>query len=433
MKQAPTYRQTLVRILGVYALALLLVGAGVAGLMEWLQQRTLLQYEQGRLQELGANYQRILQHSGADKLKVVLERDQSFLEHEQYQLRWWDEQGQVLFAFWPQAAEPLYYLDYPLPGGRLELGRLRHSAQAQLVSNRWWLLGGMLALALASLGLCGWLLLRLLLPLDALALTLQSILAQGLQQRPALPQHKGALGQLVQLFDTMLDQLQRLITGMKSSLDGIAHDLRTPLTRMRLATEQALSQQDPQQWRHALEDCALEREQLEQCLNTLLDIAKAEAGLLLKTQPVALHQQLAQLVELYGLSAEQQQIELQVDLQPLWVEGDAGCLQRVWGNLLDNALKHTPPQGVIQLQLRQQEDQVQVVIRDSGEGIATADLPHIFERLYRADKSRSSAGMGLGLSLVKALVEAHHGQIRVESQLGQGSCFCITLPRWKEA
>ncbi|MGV2442249.1 hypothetical protein FO484_21330, partial [Bacillus atrophaeus ATCC 9372] len=162
--------------------------------MEWLQQRTLLQYEQGRLQELGANYQRILQHSGADKLKVVLERDQSFLEHEQYQLRWWDEQGQVLFAFWPQAAEPLYYLDYPLPSGRLELGRLRHSAQAQLVSNRWWLLGGMLALALASLGLCGWLLLRLLLPLDALALTLQSILAQGLQQRPALPQHKGALG-----------------------------------------------------------------------------------------------------------------------------------------------------------------------------------------------------------------------------------------------
>ncbi len=239
-----------------------------------------------------------------------------------------------------------------------------------------------------------------------------------------------AVDELSALFNTMLDRINRLITAMGQSLDNVSHDLRTPIARLRSRAESALQSGTPEEQKEALESCLEESERILAMLNTLMDISEAETGVVqLQREPVALRPLLQEVVELYEDVADVKKV--QVTLEPgddVVVSAAPDRLRQVFANLLDNAIKYTPEGGQVTLHTSREEDAAVVAVSDNGPGIAADHLPRIWERLYRADASRSSRGLGLGLSLVKAYVHAHGGTVEARSEPGQGSVFTVRLP-----
>lgn len=239
------------------------------------------------------------------------------------------------------------------------------------------------------------------------------------------------LDELVLLFNTMLEKIEQLLTGMRAALDNVAHDLRTPVTRLRAGIETALqSGSKAEVLREALLDCAEESERIITMLNTLMDISEAETGVMkLHRQPIDVVVLLTEVADLYQYVAEEKKVAVSVSGPPdLAVMADIDRMRQVVGNLLDNSLKHTPSGGRVELTCDRQTETVVIRVQDTGAGIPPDDLPRIFDRLYRGDRSRSQRGLGLGLSLVKAVIHAHAGSIEVESAPGQGSTFILRLP-----
>lgn len=273
---------------------------------------------------------------------------------------------------------------------------------------------------------------RTLRPVKHLTVSVQSILDTG-KFTSRVPSDKTGdeIDRLVQLFNQMLGKIDLLIHGMRDSLDNVAHDLRTPMTRLRNVASKALEQNgDKETCLNALGDCLEESERVMTMLFTLMDIAEAESGVMkLDVQRVSVTSLVNQTVDLYEHVAEEKGITLTNTVPwELTVEADSGRLQRALGNLLDNALKYTPEGGAVNITGIRQNDAVSITISDNGEGIPHDEIPRIWERLYRVDKSRSQRGLGLGLSFVKAIVEAHEGSVSVESKIGEGARFTIKLP-----
>ena len=240
-----------------------------------------------------------------------------------------------------------------------------------------------------------------------------------------------AMDQLTALFNTMLVKIEGLVTAMRGALDNVSHDLRTPLTRLRGTAEMALAgPPDLERYREALEECVEESDRVLVMLNTLMDISEAESGTMqLRREPVSLAAIVARAVELYHDVADAKGVTLRADTaEDVGVTADRTRLEQVAANLIDNAVKYTPPGGRVDVEVRRTAEAALLRVRDTGPGIPRDELPRIFDRLFRGDQSRAERGLGLGLSLVKAVVEAHGGTVDVASEPGRGTVFTVSLP-----
>ena len=288
---------------------------------------------------------------------------------------------------------------------------------------------GALALSFAAGVFLAW---RATRPLRAVADTTRRILATGdLAARAPGPEGKGELAALVRELNTLLDRNSAHVRVLRETLDNLAHDLRTPLTRLRGTAELAIPDGgDPAETRAALAGCVEETDRLLHLLERLLDVSAAEAGALkLNRETIDLRALTTRAVDLYREVAEEKRIAVALDQpHPVECSVDAVRLGQVVNNLLDNALKYTPSGGGVVLAVRREAGRAVVTVTDNGPGIAPAEREAVFRRLYRSDTSRSQRGLGLGLSMVKAIVEAHGGEVSAGEAPGGGARLTVRLP-----
>jgi heavy metal sensor kinase len=276
---------------------------------------------------------------------------------------------------------------------------------------------------------------RALTPVMDIARAAQRISGSNLSLRLPTRETGDELDYLILTFNRMIDRLESSFQQMKQFSADVSHELRTPITAIRGQLEVALfTAQTTDQYREAMFNALQDIDRLSQIVRALLLLSQAESGqLILQKSRIDLREIGSDLVDQFQIPAEAGGIRLTADLAPqCFIEGDRVQIERMITNLLSNALKFTPEGGEVRLRVSASPEFVEIVVEDTGRGIATEHLPHIFDRFYRVPGSGTAPGpdqgLGLGLSFVAWIVKAHHGKIDVASTPGKGTRFTIQLP-----
>jgi len=321
---------------------------------------------------------------------------------------------------------------FSIPGGyRLLVGRdLRDAAAFRERVTRTLAWAGVLTL---GLGLVGGIVMsrNMLHRVEAVSNTAAGIIHGDLGQRVPLTGSGDEFDQLATNLNAMLDQIERLMEGMRQVTDNIAHDLRTPLSRLRSRLEVSLLEKpDAARYEEVVRATIAEADRLLGTFNALLSIAEAEAGSnRASMDSVDLAEIARSVAELYEPFAEEKGLTLAVDAaQPVTVRGDRHLLAQAVANLLDNAIKYTPT-GSVQLVVAEGSGGARLEVTDSGPGIPPDRREAVFDRFVRLEGSRSTPGNGLGLSLVRAVARLHGGNVLLaDNAAGPGLRAVLTLP-----
>lgn len=303
----------------------------------------------------------------------------------------------------------------------LFLGRFRRiCADFALLTTIFGIFGGMLFAE------------RTLRPLRDLGSTIRRILNTGkLDERIVLKKAPGDLLEIVHSFNAMLARIEALVGSIRDSVDNVAHELRTPMTRLRCLAETGLRDSDNvASAQCALGTCIEECDHVMTLLDVLMDLAEAEAGVMkIHSQPIDLPLLVRRIAALYEIIADDKGLKISVEVPTgLTVSADPNRLPQAVANLVDNAVKYTPKGGDIMISGWRANGEIALSVRDTGIGIPPIEADKVWERLYRADKSRSERGLGLGLTVVKAIVQAHRGRVTLDSRPNHGSVFTLYLP-----
>jgi signal transduction histidine kinase len=277
----------------------------------------------------------------------------------------------------------------------------------------------------------GWLLARYTLhPIQNLITSVKAVAGGKMNARVIVVGKGGELDELAIQYNKMLDKIEKLLIATKNSLDNVAHDIRTPITRLRINAEKVL--QDPENMQdknHALLSCLEETDRINVMLDTLLNISEVESGIMqIDLQLTNVVSLVENVVAAYLFVADEKDIRIDVvgdsSLQG-WL--DSSRMSQVLANLLDNAIKYTPNGGQVLIEISIDAPNLLILIQDSGIGILDEDLEKIWDRLYRGTQPGNQRGLGLGLSLARAIIEAHNGTIEASSVVGKGSTFKVRV------
>lgn len=280
--------------------------------------------------------------------------------------------------------------------------------------------------------LIGWFMARrALLGVEEVTQTAEEISEGAIERRVPLKARGAEVDRLATTFNSMLDRIHALLHGMREMTDNIAHDLRSPITRIRGVAEMALtSGESMDEYESMAANTIEECDRLLEMIETMLAISELEAGAgSLAMGEVDMAGVVEDACELFQPLAEDKGLTIVTEVATSSrVYGDIQKLQRIVANLLDNAIKYTPTEGTVTVSINGDTDQIFLSVSDTGIGISGEGLANVFERFYRCDPSRSHAGVGLGLSLVMAIARSHGGDVAVTSSPGKGSTFTVSLP-----
>ncbi|MEJ2061191.1 MAG: HAMP domain-containing sensor histidine kinase, partial [Gammaproteobacteria bacterium] len=305
-----------------------------------------------------------------------------------------------------------------LPDGGFLLVGQALSEEESLAEHTGWLLAWAVGL-ITLLALLGgiWMGRSVLQRIDGVSNTAGEIMAGRLSRRMPVGRRGDEFDELSERLNAMLGRIDELVRGMREVTDNVAHDLRSPLNRLRNRLEITLLESRPQaEYQEVIAQTITDLDEVLNTFNTLLSIAQAEAGV--KRQHfdiVDLTALCTDLAELYEAPAEDAQLELSSTLEAgLVMQGNRDLLAQALGNLLDNAIKYTPSGGHIRLSLIRQSAEGVLTVEDNGPGIPAMDRERVLERFVRLDSARSSTGNGLGLALVRAAAHVHGGHLTLE-------------------
>ncbi len=317
------------------------------------------------------------------------------------------------------------------PNTILEIGESLEDADEYLGLFQTYLLALTVILVAVSVTI-GWFIARkALADMEHVTHTAEEISRGAYDRRVEVKGRFNEIERLAGAFNTMLDRIQGLLKSMKEINDNIAHDLRSPLARIRGVAEMTLlDDKSLADYKEMAVSTMEESDTLIEMVNTMLDITEAEVNTAqVAREPFDLVQLLEEACELFRPLASEKQVALELNLpDSLAFQAVKKRMQRIVTNLLENAIKYNTEPGTVQISAGQSDGEIRIRFQDNGVGIHQDDLPHIFERFYQCDRSRSQGGVGLGLSLVKAYVESMNGRIEVESAPAKGSSFTLRFP-----
>jgi heavy metal sensor kinase len=283
------------------------------------------------------------------------------------------------------------------------------------------------------LGLLGgwWFVGRALKPIAEISSTAAKISAGDLSQRINTEEAESELGRLAAVLNSTFARLETAFAQQKQFASDAAHELRTPVSVILTQTQSALSRErDGASYRQTVEACQRAAQRMRKLIESLLELARFDAGQeVLKRMDFDFSRTISDSVEMVQTMADEKQVKIISSPEPLRITGDPERLTQVVTNLLTNAIQYNKTEGEVRIELKSENGLAVLKISDTGKGIAPEDLPRVFERFYRADKSRTGAGnSGLGLSICKAIVEAHGGTIEAAGGNESGAIFTVRLP-----